>query len=332
MLEWFQERDSVAVKEGQRTILNFVFTNLFVKNLNSKRMKKINLVYWDTNNFGDVVNPALIEELSGLKAQHKDILGNWFFKLVKIIKGILFFNIDWWRKIYLPGQKTVVAIGSIISWADKHSIVWGAGFMNDDEVFKGGEVRAVRGPLTSEKLAKAGYPKCEVFGDPALLLPLWITPVLRKMHKISIIPHWKEVDYFKAKYGRAYHIIDLRTKDIKSVVDQITASEFVLSTSLHGIIVPHAYDIPALWIKKGYIDTDGFKFKDYFRSVDIPYYDGFSNLEELLKGEEAILELFESNRGISRPRVSISNIQTNLLKVAPFPLKDRYKQFISAKS
>lgn len=292
-------------------------------------MRRINLVYWDTDNFGDVVNPALIEELSGMETQHKDILGGWFFKLVKLTKGVIYFNLDWWRKIHFKGQKTVVAIGSIISWADKSSIVWGAGFMNEDEEFNGKEVRAVRGKFTAEKLRKLGFNACVTYGDPALLLPLWISPVSKKKYSLSIIPHWKEVDFFKDKYGDRYHIIDLRTKDIRSVVDQITGSERILSTSLHGIIVPHAYGIPALWIKKGYIDTDGFKFKDYFSSVDIPLYDGFADFEDLLAaGSNDIDSFFERQEKYTLPQVSLRALQRELLEVAPFPLRDKYQAIV----
>lgn len=291
-------------------------------------MKKINMVYWDTENFGDVINPALVEELSGIQTQHKDILGNWFFKLVKFAKGIVFFDLDWWRKIYLKGQPTLVAIGSIISWADKDSVVWGAGFMNEDEVFKGGEVRAVRGRLTAEKLIKAGKPTCNVYGDPALLLPLWITPVKTKKYDVSIIPHWKEIDFFVKNYGDKYNIIDLRTKDILSVVNEITASMRILSTSLHGIIVPHAYGIPALWIKKGYIDTDGFKFDDYFSSVNISAYSGFEDIGKILGDVANIDELFVDNASASLPNCSVEDIQVELLKVAPFPLQVKYQQLL----
>lgn len=48
------------------------------------------------------------------------------------------------------------------------------------------------------------------------------------------------------------------------------------------------HSFPCLWYtrfmdKKGYIDTDGFKFHDYFSSVDIPFYDGIENFDSYLK-------------------------------------------------
>lgn len=33
--------------------------------------RKINLIYWDSDNFGDALSPLLIQELSGIQTQHK---------------------------------------------------------------------------------------------------------------------------------------------------------------------------------------------------------------------------------------------------------------------
>lgn len=50
--------------------------------------------------------------------------------------------------------KNLLAIGSIISWGNKHSIVWGSGFINEQQKFKGGTIYAVRGKYTDAKLKK----------------------------------------------------------------------------------------------------------------------------------------------------------------------------------
>src|SRR5699024_9384076 len=160
---------------------------------------------------------------------------------------------------------------------------------------KGGEVFAVRGKLTSESLVRQGFQKCDVYGDPALLLPLWLKPSSKKQHFLGIIPHHSEVDYFIEKYSDKYFIIDLRTTNVHRIVEEINSCERILSTSLHGVIVAHAYDIPALWIKKGYIGTDGFKFHDYFSSVKIPLYHGITDIDESLIDESKVFELFHEN-------------------------------------
>lgn len=292
-------------------------------------MKKINIIYWNADNFGDVLNPVLIEELSGRPAQFKDITLSKKDRLGLLAKAFFQGKPRKCHTILFPWEKSMTAIGSIISWAKKNSVVWGSGFMNEDERFQGGETRAVRGKFTDKKLKEDGFEGCTVFGDPALLLPLWIEPQGEKKYPLSLIPHWSEVEYFKKKYGDRYHIIDLRTRDVEKVVHQVMQSEAILSTSLHGLIVGHAYGVPSLWIKHGYIDTDGFKFQDYFSSVDIPLYDGFENIAEILASDRAWKSHFSAHSDKTCIKNSLQQIQINLLKAAPFALREKYAGFIA---
>ena len=53
------------------------------------------------------------------------------------------------------------------------------------------------------------------------------------------------------------------------VIDQICSCEIIASSSLHGLIVPDAYNIPNCWITlSGKISGGLFKFYDYFSSVN----------------------------------------------------------------
>lgn len=287
-------------------------------------MKKINLIYWKEANFGDAINPKLIHELTGAIVQYKEIA----LARKERLKALLTFDSEKIAISLYPWQKVMGGIGSILSWLPKGSEVWGAGFMNKDSRFRGGKIHAVRGRLTSSKLVEQGFPKCEVYGDPALLLPLWLKPETKKKYPLGLIPHHTEVDYFQEKYGDRYFIIDLRTTDVKRIVEEITSCEYVLSTSLHGVIVGHAYNIPSLWIKKGYIGTDGFKFHDYFSSVDIPLYDGLEGIDHALKEESNWRSLFSDHVDKTLIQVDLSTLQSNLLAAFPYPLKEKYKSMI----
>jgi hypothetical protein len=65
------------------------------------------------------------------------------------------------------------------------------------------------------------------------------------------------------------HVVDVQDNP-DSVVDQIAASRCCLSTSLHGIVVAQAYQVPWVWLRVGQAHLLGgdFKFEDFFTVVD----------------------------------------------------------------
>lgn len=288
--------------------------------------EKINLVYWSEENFGDALSPVLVEELSGLEVQLKHAYKS---KVRRMLKAALSLSRSELKAILFPWQHNVLGVGSVIIAGNKHSKVWGSGFLNDAGQFKGAEILAVRGPLTADRLVKQGFPACEVYGDPAVLLPLWLKAASEKRYRIGIVPHWKECSYFLEHYQDQYKVIDLRTRDIPRVVEEITSCDYILSTSLHGLVVAHAYQIPALWIRKGDIETDGFKFADYFSSVGIEPYPAFEYSERDLTTESECLALFQAHKDKSLTKQSLPLIQKQLLQVAPFPLKRKYVDIIN---
>lgn len=284
-------------------------------------MKLIKLVYWNALNLGDLLSPYIVSKLSSLPVKHK---GFYFLGirgqldlLFGFLKGRI--SIKELSETLFFFERNLLAVGSVISCGNKRSIVWGSGFMNWNESFRGGKVLAVRGKLTNEKLIKMGFKGCHVFGDPALLLPLFVPSAAHKTCDIALIPHWREVEFFQKEYGRKYKILDIRTTDVEKFVSELTSCHYVLSTSLHGIILSHAYGIPALWIKQGYIDTDGFKFYDYFSSVDIPFYDGITGFDSCLR-EDNWKMLFVEYEKYTLPYKSIRSIQQDLIAVAPFKM------------
>lgn len=195
--------------------------------------------------------------------------------------------------------------------------------MNSCQKCMGGKFYAVRGEYTNRKLIRDGLNGCSTFGDPALLLPLIYHPkkLEKKCNTIGIVPHFSETEYFKERYSDNFFVIDLNTYDVEKTIDLICSCDYILSTSLHGLIVSHAYNIPSIWIKKGYIHTDGIKFKDYFSSVGLPLYSGFENIEKILSSRKSCLDFILKNIELSLPKKSISMIQRELLLAAPFTLK-----------
>ena len=176
----------------------------------------------------------------------------------------------------------VAMIGSILPWAmDKDTIVWGSGCLDSHDplwqIFeKPKEVRAVRGPLTRKVLLQHGIDCPDVYGDPVLLFPRVYQPQILKTNKIGVIPHVSSISHLDELLPHQM----LEDDDIEIInpkvyttwhefIDQIVSCKLVLSSSLHGVIVADAYNVPNVWVSF-HVDEhpDGnFKFKDYYSSV-----------------------------------------------------------------
>ena len=81
-------------------------------------------------------------------------------------------------------------------------------------------------------------------------------------------------------------------------------------------------------IQNNYIDTDGFKFYDYFSSVDIPCYEGYKNYDEIITDKTYQNILFEKD-GYCLPNCAIKDIQLNLLRAFPYPLSQEAQKLLN---
>ena len=121
-------------------------------------------------------------------------------------------------------------------------------------------------------------------------------------------------------------IIDVLNKP-EIVIEQINSCKRTLSSSLHGIIVSHAYGIPSLWCKLGVtpLSGDNIKFEDYFSSVNItPYKD--LKLDFKANIIEQSNHLFIKKSELSLINNDLSKIQKNLLQNAPFNILKKYRE------
>ncbi|GAA1453767.1 hypothetical protein GCM10009618_16430 [Nesterenkonia lacusekhoensis] len=195
-------------------------------------------------NFGDAINPYIVEGLTGIPPK------------------------------FSTKPHRTLAIGSIIKFAKPGTKVWGAGNPRQEEKLDpAADYRAVRGPLTRDLVLRNGGHMDEVYGDPAWFLPKIYHPTVKKTHKLGILLHVNHRGAVK-NVDPDVKIIDLRRvgpEEIEAFIRELLSCEAVLSTSLHGVIVAHAYGIPVRWCtvskaRKG-IPGDGMKFEDYFQSV-----------------------------------------------------------------
>jgi len=201
--------------------------------------------FWSkTSNWGDALNPVLIQFLSG--------------KPVRFAQGV-------------DSEKHIV-IGSILSTADARTEVWGSGFIRAGEsvVAPPRAIHALRGPLSHAEIRKSGIEAPEVFGDPALLLPYFFNPEIRRRYEVGIVPHYadKAHPWLRKFRGDSRILIVDVEGDIFEFVRAIKSCEIVLSSSLHGLICADAYAVPSRWIELSMeVIGEGFKFRDYFTSA-----------------------------------------------------------------
>ena len=161
-----------------------------------------------------------------------------------------------------------ICIGSIASKAKDNTLVLGSGIIDLSEKLNvNAKWKFVRGPETRNAIIKAGGACPKIYGDPALLLPLF-HDAKKKQHDLGIIPHYVDYDLVKDTYKNEF-VIDVLNNPL-TVADQITTCRYIISSSLHGIIVANAYGIPAAWVKfSDKLHGDNIKFKDYGLSLDL---------------------------------------------------------------
>jgi pyruvyltransferase len=205
---------------------------------------RVRATWCDINNWGDSLNPFLINAISGSTV----------------------------HLTHNPKVEKYLVIGSIIEMMDENTIVWGAGCLESSSkiVRRPKHICAVRGPLTRKVLLENGIDAPAVYGDPVLLMPRFYNPAVDVRYDVGIVPHYVDKNnQWLEQYmsDDKVTIIDIQSEAL-SFVDQIKQCRHIISSSLHGIICADAYGIPATWVEfSDSVLGNGFKFFDYFRSI-----------------------------------------------------------------
>ena len=203
-------------------------------------------------NVGDIVTPYLYEKLGNGEPIH-------------------------WTGYFETDENVIYGAGSILSnfTTKKNVIIWGSGVMNNCEDLNNvRKILAVRGPITRNLFMSKGVDCPEIYGDPALCLPKVYPKEPTNKYKLGIIPHFVDYNVFDNIYGNNpdVNIINVRL-DVENFIDEVCKCDKIMSTSLHGLIISHAYSIPAVAIKIGdRLCGDGTKFIDYKLSVGLDGY------------------------------------------------------------
>lgn len=248
-------------------------------------------------NFGDYLSPLLVEILSGRKVQ------------------------------YAPVQQAdLMAVGSILGRESKarrwgflprRMHIWGTGTGSERVHYSGRHYyHAVRGALTLSQID--GLRGSPVLGDPGLLAP-WVLggrekPVAKKIH-VGIIPHYADqVEPAVAELLAAIpgsRLINVFSP-VRQVLEEIASCDFVLSSSMHGLIVADSFGVPNQWLLLSRGRISEYKFADYYSAF------GISSVKPLLpqdvmQGGPALLERLTAGY----TRSGLEKIQQSLIGSFP---------------
>ena len=206
--------------------------------------------WWATGpapgNFGDILTPILIKELFGYSCTytHRPFRG-----------------------------QTLIGVGSILNKAENRTVVWGSGAMRASDPIKRDAIYlSVRGPHTRDLILNGGGQCPSIFGDPALIMPKIYTPTKMKTYKYGLFTHYVDYEQVSAWYKDDPEVLVINPihKNPLTVIEKMAKCEFIISSSLHGIIIAHAYGVPAVWAKHSdKLGGDGIKFTDHYDSVGL---------------------------------------------------------------
>ncbi len=221
----------------------------------------IRLYYCDIQNFGDAVNPILIERLTGQKCHfagkyRADIIG-----MGSILTQISRPRLD-------------ARIKNLFS---RPATVWTPGFIkevNYREIFrKNLTFAALRGKLSLNRVEKSIGRKLDIpLGDGGLLLAKLLDKKMIKKYAVGLVPHMNDIDnpIIKKLADELPHSIIINvTQPPLQTLEQIASCDFILSSAMHGLIAADSLGIPNKWIEiSDKVIGHGYKFRDYYSVFD----------------------------------------------------------------
>lgn len=241
---------------------------LYVSRLQDRDMQRGLIAYWSRSaetwrNIGDAINPYILQRLTNRNVYHYDDCTRSQRAMTPIISGA----------------------GSILERLPSVPLhVWGSGAKKDGDYshLKRAVIYSVRGPRTQYVLRKSGIKVPDSFGDPVLIIPdlipiAWKSrPVMNSSREIGVVVvgvilHYadlRDVKFFSAGTGDfRFSIINVNWP-LERIVKVMCACDYIVSSSLHGLILADAFRISRLWISSASPLAGGeFKFHDYHESL-----------------------------------------------------------------
>ena len=251
-------------------------------------------------------------------------------------------------------EPNILICGNHLQDANKNSFICGTGYklLKSKTLRKPKKIFLQRGPYTKELLTKQFTYNTGKCGDPGILFSHIYPANLAKgfvnkskNYKFGIVVNENEkknskINFYRKNYGGKIISLSLKPEIFSEYLQKC---EFVISTSLEGIIFSHSYKIPAVWIElsKDHLGNN-FEFYDYLGNYGIKpinvfkanlwekeyslrdlrsnasFYSHEEMVEDILKSFSEVKKFIENkskqiNQNIIIPRFS-SNIENQILK------------------
>lgn len=238
------------------------------KNIFKRKHQNQNL-----NNFGDLLGPIIVRKVLEYKNKSRYISSNQFF-----------------------------TIGSIMHFAQSNDNIWGTGVNgkvdSEEHTFDDLNVYSVRGPLSRKFLTERGINCPPLYGDPALLFRRFFPEFYKNniIRDVLVISNYREPTINNS--SKYFKVISPLGDPFK-IIDEISKSNLVISSSLHAIILAEVYGRSAILLKTK--KEHKFKYVDYLLGTGRDTYPPAKNIKDALKAKplpnvkfnpEAIIDSF----------------------------------------
>lgn len=233
--------------------------------------------YRGEKNFGDAINPFLIEKLFNVSIEYSEPLKADLLGIGSIAQTLFASKMSNFK----------LCINKYLRYSTVN--IWGSGFngsaqyfqetrphyKNPETFLRRVKVHALRGKLSKQRMEIINsciYPEITL-GDPGLLVSFLINKPVSKKYQLGIIPHYVDMGhpvFVQIKNKIPYSIIINVQDDPLKVIKQIAECEVIVSSALHGLISADSLSIPNKWILvSDKIIGKNFKFYDYYSVFDI---------------------------------------------------------------
>lgn len=249
------------------------------------------LYYSQVPNMGDILNEMITKDIFGVNITRSNSIFDADFTGIGSFLGAFYNNMS-------PKQ---VLKKHFLDLKNNQTVIWSSGFIEypkslEVPMKKNIVVSSVRGELTKKRIEKILNKKLDITtGDGGLLASELVKRVPKK-YEIGVIPHYKEFNdnNFASMRGNSkFKFINLRDEPYQ-VVKEIAECNYILSSSLHGLIVADSFNIPNLrLVASSNLLGDGYKFDDYYSSfgVDSKFID--LNMKSGILSENEILDNYK---------------------------------------